>query len=116
MLRGDADLPEDVDEVGGFDVVPDRPVEVDYQPALPVEAFDVIIVDECHRSIYGVWRQVLDVVELGELAARAGHLEALELLERLLPEVGPVDEEQDALGLGVAQEPFADVGGAERLA
>jgi len=60
MLRGDADLPEDVDEVGGSDVVPDRPVEVDYQPALPVEAFDVIIVDECHRSIYGVWRQVLE--------------------------------------------------------
>ena len=22
--------------------------------------FDVVIVDECHRSIYGVWRQVLD--------------------------------------------------------
>ena len=31
-----------------------------YNPTLPIEAFDVIIVDECHRSIYGVWRQVLD--------------------------------------------------------
>jgi type I restriction enzyme R subunit len=60
MLRGDADLPEDLDEAGGFDVQPDRPVEVDYQPSLPIEAFDVIIVDECHRSIYGVWRQVLE--------------------------------------------------------
>ena len=33
---------------------------VDYNPALPIETFDVVIVDECHRSIYGVWRQVLD--------------------------------------------------------
>jgi type I restriction enzyme R subunit len=60
MLRGEADLPEDIDELGGFETAPERPVEVDYQPALPIEAFDVIIVDECHRSIYGVWRQVLE--------------------------------------------------------
>ncbi|MEO6627736.1 MAG: DEAD/DEAH box helicase family protein, partial [Aquihabitans sp.] len=60
MLRDDADLAEDVDETSGYELVPDRPVEVDYQPALPIEAFDVIIVDECHRSIYGVWRQVLE--------------------------------------------------------
>ncbi|KAA0233123.1 MAG: DEAD/DEAH box helicase [Actinobacteria bacterium] len=60
MLRGDADLPEELDEQTGETVAPDRPVEVDYQPALPIEAFDVIIVDECHRSIYGVWRQVLE--------------------------------------------------------
>ena len=39
---------------------PDRPVEVAYNPAIPIEAFDVVIVDECHRSIYGVWRQVLE--------------------------------------------------------
>ena len=31
-----------------------------YNPALPPETFDFIIVDECHRSIYGSWRQVLD--------------------------------------------------------
>ncbi len=60
MLRGEADLPEDLDAESGYEVAPDRPVEVDYNPALPIEAFDVIIVDECHRSIYGVWRQVLE--------------------------------------------------------
>ena len=27
---------------------------------LPIEQFDFIIVDECHRSIYTVWRQVLE--------------------------------------------------------
>ncbi|HWI04536.1 MAG TPA: DEAD/DEAH box helicase family protein, partial [Acidimicrobiales bacterium] len=60
MLRGDADLPADLDQESGFTLIPDRPVEVDFQPALPIEAFDVIIVDECHRSIYGLWRQVLE--------------------------------------------------------
>lgn len=33
---------------------------VTYQPRLPVETFDFIIADECHRSIYGTWRQVLE--------------------------------------------------------
>src|SRR5437667_11312681 len=36
------------------------PVEVRYSPSLPPDNFDVIIIDECHRSIYGLWRQVLE--------------------------------------------------------
>jgi type I restriction enzyme R subunit len=60
MLRGEADLPEELDEESGYELTPERPVEVDYSAALPIEMFDVIIVDECHRSIYGVWRQVLE--------------------------------------------------------
>src|SRR5690606_11127550 len=35
-------------------------VEVYYNPAVPPETFDLVIVDECHRSIYGLWRQVLE--------------------------------------------------------
>ena len=35
-------------------------MEVAYNPTLPPDAFDVIIIDECHRSIYGQWRQVLE--------------------------------------------------------
>ncbi|MFI6960438.1 DEAD/DEAH box helicase family protein [Streptomyces sp. NPDC050255] len=38
----------------------DRPIEVTYQPDVPPESFDLIVVDECHRSIYGLWRGVLD--------------------------------------------------------
>lgn len=38
----------------------DDVVEVEYSADLPPETFDLIIVDECHRSIYGVWRQVLE--------------------------------------------------------
>ncbi|RQW27160.1 DEAD/DEAH box helicase [Rhodobacteraceae bacterium CH30] len=31
-----------------------------YNPAVPVETFDFIVIDECHRSIYNLWKQVLD--------------------------------------------------------
>ncbi|TXL05570.1 restriction endonuclease subunit R [Methylococcaceae bacterium CS1] len=34
--------------------------QVRYNPAVPIESFDFIIVDECHRSIYNLWKQVLD--------------------------------------------------------
>ena len=33
---------------------------VRYSAAVPVEIFDVIVIDECHRSIYNLWKQVLD--------------------------------------------------------
>ncbi|WP_397458358.1 type I restriction-modification enzyme R subunit C-terminal domain-containing protein [Pseudomonas asplenii] len=33
---------------------------VRYNPAVSVETFDFIIIDECHRSIYNLWKQVLD--------------------------------------------------------
>ena len=59
-LRGE-ELDEELDEKSAFEIAPDdaeRPVA--YNPNLPIDTFDVIIVDECHRSIYGVWRQVLD--------------------------------------------------------
>ena len=57
-LRGEA-IPEDDDEqLDSF--VPPTPVTVDYWAAMPPEAFDLIIVDECHRSIYGLWRGVLE--------------------------------------------------------
>lgn len=36
------------------------PVEVSYSNSLPPESFDVIIIDEAHRSIYGRWRPVLE--------------------------------------------------------
>jgi type I restriction enzyme R subunit len=42
------------------DFVPDAPVTVAYNPNLPPETFDLVIVDEAHRSIYGVWRGVLE--------------------------------------------------------
>ena len=34
--------------------------EVVYNPKYPPDFFDFIIIDECHRSIYNLWQQVLD--------------------------------------------------------
>lgn len=36
------------------------PEDVSYNPAIPIESFDYIVVDECHRSIYNLWRQTLE--------------------------------------------------------
>ena len=59
ILKGE-ELPGELDEESAYDAEPSAPVEVAYNSAVPIEAFDVIIVDEAHRSIYGVWRQVLE--------------------------------------------------------
>jgi len=37
-----------------------EPLPVVYNSAIPPEFFDFIFIDECHRSIYNLWRQVLD--------------------------------------------------------
>ncbi|MCY4518923.1 MAG: DEAD/DEAH box helicase family protein [Acidimicrobiaceae bacterium] len=60
ILRGDEGFDEALDEKSGFETAPPEPVEVAYNPAVPIESYDLIIIDECHRSIYGVWRQVLE--------------------------------------------------------
>jgi len=57
------ELDEDAEEVSSYEVHSadaKQTREVHYNPEIPIEAFDVIIIDECHRSIYNLWRQVLD--------------------------------------------------------
>ena len=36
------------------------PLPVIYNKQIPPEFFDFIIIDECHRSIYNLWRQVIE--------------------------------------------------------
>ncbi|MCB1234048.1 MAG: DEAD/DEAH box helicase family protein [Verrucomicrobiae bacterium] len=36
------------------------PPPVTYNAKVPIEHFDFIVIDECHRSIYNLWRQVLE--------------------------------------------------------
>jgi type I restriction enzyme R subunit len=60
MLRGEEMTPE-AEEMSAFESgVDGPPKEVVYTPHVPIETFDVIVTDECHRSIYGQWRQILD--------------------------------------------------------
>ncbi len=35
-------------------------IPVEYNAKVPIEQFDFIVIDECHRSIYNLWKQVLD--------------------------------------------------------
>jgi type I restriction enzyme, R subunit len=37
-----------------------NPDPIEYNPRVPIESFDIIITDEAHRSIYNLWRQVLE--------------------------------------------------------
>lgn len=37
-----------------------EPLPVVYNGKNPIEQFDFIVIDECHRSIYNLWKQVLD--------------------------------------------------------
>ena len=60
ILQGE-ELDPEMEEFSGFDNSLQRQVPpVEYNPEVPIETFDVIITDECHRSIYNLWRQVLE--------------------------------------------------------
>jgi type I restriction enzyme R subunit len=62
MLKGQAELPEDLDERSGGDLgsLFKKPDPIEYNPKIPIESFDFIVTDECHRSIYNLWAQVLE--------------------------------------------------------
>ena len=60
MLRGE-ELAEEIDEKSGFEGRCRAPPQRRrLQPGIPIEIFDFIVTDECHRSIYNLWRQVLE--------------------------------------------------------
>jgi type I restriction enzyme R subunit len=44
---------------------------VQYNSALPIEQFDFIVIDECHRSIYNLWMQVLDYFDAFQVGLTA---------------------------------------------
>ncbi|MEJ7811498.1 MAG: DEAD/DEAH box helicase family protein [Gemmatimonadaceae bacterium] len=69
MLKGEPEMPEEADEAsvgeaalaaGGLDLLRRDPLPVVYNPRIPVESFDVVFIDEAHRSIYTLWRQVVE--------------------------------------------------------
>lgn len=61
ILKGE-DLDEKAEEENPNEKgwLPKDPLPVVYNEKIPVEFFDFIVVDECHRSIYNLWRQVLE--------------------------------------------------------
>ncbi|ORJ53703.1 DEAD/DEAH box helicase family protein [Geothermobacter hydrogeniphilus] len=61
MLKG-RELPEELDEesMGELGSLFKEPEPITYNPDIPIGTFDIIVTDECHRSIYNLWRQVLE--------------------------------------------------------
>lgn len=61
MIKGE-ELDPNLEEFSNFDSYADAESikEVGYNPKIPIDTFDFIITDECHRSIYNQWRQVLE--------------------------------------------------------
>ena len=64
MLKGEPDYESDDDDEERSDfereIEDTTPQQAVYNPNIPIDTFDLIIVDECHRSIYGKWRHVLE--------------------------------------------------------
>jgi type I restriction enzyme, R subunit len=62
MLKGEEEVDPEIEEqpLGNLESLIKKPIPVSYNPAIPIDFFDFIVVDECHRSIYNLWRQVLE--------------------------------------------------------
>ncbi len=63
MISGfemDEEMDEQSFESVSFSNLVEKAPPIEYNPAIPIETFDYIVVDECHRSIYNLWRQVLE--------------------------------------------------------
>lgn len=48
-----------------------EPMPVVYNEKVPMEFFDFIVIDECHRSIYNLWKQVLDYFDAFQIGLTA---------------------------------------------
>lgn len=67
MLTGKGDV-DDLDEESDFTDADTPDVELpNGQMQLPHDYFDLIIVDECHRSIYSSWRRVLEYFDTARI-------------------------------------------------
>jgi len=64
ILKGEAEFDDTGEESSMFEAATEKlvkePLPVVYNQKIPPEFFDFILIDECHRSIYNVWRQVLE--------------------------------------------------------
>jgi type I restriction enzyme, R subunit len=78
MLKGETEFDAGNEEGSAFDTArpwQGEPPDVVYNAGIPPEFFDFIIVDECHRSIYELWSQVVlyfDAFLIGLTATPAG--------------------------------------------
>ncbi|MEO8615784.1 MAG: DEAD/DEAH box helicase family protein [Luteolibacter sp.] len=72
ILKGE-ELDESIEELNPAEqkTRPKQPLPVVYNEKIPPEFFDFIVIDECHRSIYNTWRQVLDYFDAFQIGLTA---------------------------------------------
>jgi len=71
ILKGQELAIEDEERNPAERVLPREPMPVEYNPEVPPEQFDFIIIDECHRSIYNLWKQVLEYFDAFQIGLTA---------------------------------------------
>lgn len=71
ILKG-SELDESAEENNPYESFqPKEALPVVYNEKVPVEFFDFIVIDECHRSIYNLWKQVLDYFDAFQVGLTA---------------------------------------------
>lgn len=71
ILKG-VELDETAEEANPNEtVIPKEALPVVYNEQVPIEFFDFIVIDECHRSIYNLWKQVLDYFDAFQVGLTA---------------------------------------------
>lgn len=71
ILKG-SELDESAEENNPYESFqPKEALPVVYNEKVPIEFFDFIVIDECHRSIYNLWKQVLDYFDAFQVGLTA---------------------------------------------
>lgn len=70
LLKG-TELDESAEEANPNEFQQKEPAPVTYTEKVPIEFFDFIVIDECHRSIYNLWKQVLDYFDVFQIGLTA---------------------------------------------
>jgi type I restriction enzyme, R subunit len=70
ILKG-TEMDESAEELNPNEFQQKEPVPVTYTEKVPIEFFDFIVIDECHRSIYNLWKQVLDYFDVFQIGLTA---------------------------------------------
>ena len=67
----DKEMDESAEETNPNEYKEREPAPVVYNKKVPIEFFDFIVIDECHRSIYNLWKQVLDYFDVFQIGLTA---------------------------------------------
>ncbi len=70
ILQG-KEMDESAEETNPNEYKEREPAPVVYNEKVPIEFFDFIVIDECHRSIYNLWKQVLDYFDVFQVGLTA---------------------------------------------